>query len=346
MQVGDDEQHDMSEPEPQPSTPLPSPPFQFSLRTLLLLFVVLGSSLGVFGVWGIIVFGLVVGLAVYLHHAESFRPLGCLLAVLCPVICAGFLLPAIGNVGPGRRAQCQNNLRQIAQALQCYRQANGCFPPAYIADKTGKPIHSWRVLLLPYLDSDVTLYQAYTFSEPWDGPKNKTVACPVAVYACPSNGRSWTAAPFETSYVALVGPKGEWPTELAVTNGTNKTPSDIAMVVEVAESGIPWMEPRDLSIDTSGTVVADGAALVPSSHHGPRGGFYETRDQDGDVCAAMADGSVRYLPPGVLSIKGRRGRTNWPNIAALAVWLLSVGMLLTYAVRSRKPRSVPPPPAC
>ena len=30
-------------------------------------------------------------------------------------------------------------------------------------------------------------------------------------------------------------------------------------------------------------------------------------------------------------------RLNWPNIAALAVWLLSVGTLLTLAVRSRKP---------
>ena len=36
---------------------------------------------------------------------------------------------------------------------------------------------------------------------------------------------------------------------------------------------------------------------------------------------------------------------NWPNIAALAVWLLSVGALLTLAVRSRKQLSVPPTPA-
>ena len=49
--------------EPQPAPPPPRPPFQFSLRTLLLLFVVLGSSLAVFGAWGIVVFGLVVGLA-------------------------------------------------------------------------------------------------------------------------------------------------------------------------------------------------------------------------------------------------------------------------------------------
>ena len=75
---------------------------------------------------------------------------------------------------------------------------------------------------------------------------------------------------------------------------------------------------------------------------------------------AMGDGAVSYLPPGGLSIENLRNilqvggcrwddprfeaelqydehrRLNWPNIAALAVWLLSVGTLLTRAVRSRK----------
>ena len=57
--------------EPQPAAPDLRPPFQFRLRTLLLLFVVLGSSLAVFGAWGIVVFGLVVGPAVFLHRTES-----------------------------------------------------------------------------------------------------------------------------------------------------------------------------------------------------------------------------------------------------------------------------------
>ena len=47
----------MSDPELQPGIPPPRPWFQFRLRTLLLLFVVLGSSLAVFGAWGIVLFG-------------------------------------------------------------------------------------------------------------------------------------------------------------------------------------------------------------------------------------------------------------------------------------------------
>ena len=65
----------MSETEPQPTVQPPHPPFQFTLRTLLLLFVVLGSSLAVFGAGGIVVFALAVGLAIYVHEAESLRSL-------------------------------------------------------------------------------------------------------------------------------------------------------------------------------------------------------------------------------------------------------------------------------
>ncbi len=61
--------------EPQPTSPPPS--FQFTLRTLLLLFVVLGSSLAVFGGWGIVVFGLAGGITAIpyaAYHRSEFRP--------------------------------------------------------------------------------------------------------------------------------------------------------------------------------------------------------------------------------------------------------------------------------
>ncbi len=164
----------MTSTEPRRAAPEPSPPFQFSLRTLLLLFVVLGSSLAVFGAWGAVVFVLVVGLAIYVHQVASFLSLvNLVLVVLCLMCLIGLLLPAVGSPRQaGRRSICENNLRQIALALQNYHQANGCFPPAYVADKNGKPMHSWRVLILPYVGFD-DLYKAYDFTEPWDGPNNK-----------------------------------------------------------------------------------------------------------------------------------------------------------------------------
>jgi prepilin-type processing-associated H-X9-DG protein len=335
---------------------------------LLLLFVVLGSSLAVFGPGGIVVFAFVVGLAVYLHTFRSCLSLVYLaLAVLCLMCLLG--LPAIGAAKRGgRQAQCCINLSQIAMALQEYHKANGCFPPAYIADKNGKPMHSWRVLILPYLDQG-PLYKMYSFNEPWDGPNNKKLLVyRVSTYECPSDPSTHGPGTAQTNYVAVVGPKAAWagdkPRKLDALRGEA---FNTVMIVEVANSGISWTEPRDLSLDAFEAADSKSSVLVPSSNHEPHSDFFYIYEPSSSAHAAMADGHVRYLPPGSLSAEhlpkllqvngckeeeinsledfyNSHRRPNWPNIAALAVWLLSVGTLLTFAVRSRKPRSVSPPP--
>ena len=37
--------------------------------------------------------------------------------------------------------------------------------------KDGKPLHSWRVLILPQLDEN-THYKEFRLDEPWDSPHN------------------------------------------------------------------------------------------------------------------------------------------------------------------------------
>jgi hypothetical protein len=350
----------MSEAEVPFTAPPELPWFQFTLRTLFLVFVVLASSLAVFGAWGIMVFLLALGLAVYLHKVRSLASGAayavlaalCLMCVLC--------LPALDAAKmAGRQAQCKNNLKQIALALQSYRMAKGHFPPAYIADKNGKPMHSWRVLLLPYLDMD-SAYKQYNFNEPWDGPNNKKLAAiRVPMYECPSDPNWRRQGPPQTNYLAVVGPGAAW------KGKTGKKPGDITgrlsdtiMVVEVADSGIAWTEPRDLSLETLGVAGTSSSALARSSHHGPQSDFFFIYDSFACANVAMADGDVRYLPPGSLSAERlskllqiggceasefdsngnlcqEHRRPNWPNIAALAVWLISVAALLARAVRSR-----------
>ena len=55
-----------------------------------------------------------------------------------------------------------------------YHEMKGHFPPAYVADVQGRPAHSWRVLLLQ--SGMETLYERYHFDEPWDGPRNRSLA--------------------------------------------------------------------------------------------------------------------------------------------------------------------------
>jgi len=69
------------------------------------------------------------------------------------------LLPATRSVGPvARRAQCSNSLRQIALALITYEHVHNELPPAYTVDAKGRPLHSWRTLILPYLEYE-SLYK-------------------------------------------------------------------------------------------------------------------------------------------------------------------------------------------
>ena len=337
-----------------------------------MLCVVLGSSLAVFGAWGIVVFGLVVGLAVYVREAEplwSWTRFAFFMA--CLLVLAGMLMPAINSAeGVHGHETCVNNLYQIALALQEYHHANGCFPPVYTSDKHGKPMLSWRVLILPYMDCE-QVYAMYNLTEPWDGPTNKKAsALHLRGFACPSDPITNASDASQTNYVAVVGPNAAWwkdrPRKLADFGGEA---AHTIMIVEVADSGISWAEPRDLPLEAIG--AADARSLPPPmlSKHGQDDGFLFTYDYSPLVYVAMADGSVRCLPMGDLSPEAQRkilqigdcsqeeieslcasyghggkAHPNWPNIAALAVWLLSVGTLLIGAMRGRKTLSAPPTP--
>src|SRR5437867_4482802 len=83
------------------------------------------------------------------------------------------LLPATRSGGreAARRMQCSNYHKQIGLALQNYHDDYHSFPPAYIADADGKPMHSWRVMILPYMERK-GLYDKYDLNEPWNGPNN------------------------------------------------------------------------------------------------------------------------------------------------------------------------------
>jgi hypothetical protein len=116
------------------------------------------------------------------------------------------LWPAVNSVCPALpRGARANNLDRIRNALYGYHKKNGRFPPALIADRNGKPMHSWRTLILPYIDCD-DLYKAYDFAEPWNGPHNrKLLAKRPRWFGCPSAAVDRDRDAIQTSYVAVAG---------------------------------------------------------------------------------------------------------------------------------------------
>lgn len=175
--------------------------------------------------------------------------LGCFGALLLASILIGMILPATQQIrGPHPRTMCLNQMRQISLAMLNYESANGHFLPAYIADEDGKPMHSWRVLLLPYLEQEA-LYNQYSFDEPWNGPNNsKLHDVIVPGFQCSSVGRGEQET--NTSYRLVTGKgtafDGDHETTFReVSDGTSNT----LTIVEVANSDTHWMEPVDLPLD-------------------------------------------------------------------------------------------------
>lgn len=187
------------------------------------------------------------------------------------------LLPMTRRARPAAfRTQCRNNLKQIALALHSYRDVHDALPPACTVDSSGKPLHSWRTLILPWLDEG-PLYKSIDLSKPWNDPANAEAFKAVpAVFRCPS----LELQSGHTTYLAVVGDDfcfhGTQPRQATdLTDEANQT----LMVFEVAlESSVPWMSPQDadesmvLSLGTSGTQSHTGGTQV-----------------------AMADGSVHFL---------------------------------------------------
>lgn len=153
-------------------------------------------------------------------------------------------------------------LNQLAFALQNYHVDNGCFPPAFIADANGTPMHSWRVLILPYMEQQA-LYKAYDFSEPWNGPNNSKLANQMPVlFWTPSENASTTY----TNIVVITGPGTAFPGSRSTryadfTDGTANT----ILLTEIANSTVPWLQPVDIEIEKCTRLVNDPDALSISA---------------------------------------------------------------------------------
>ena len=206
-----------------------------------------------------------------------------LIGVTVFALLLGILVPLVRRAfQEQQRAQCSNNLKQIAVALHNYHDFYKCFPFAHVCGPDGKPWHSWRMAILPFIQKN-PYFEQYRFDEPWDGPNNRKLHSVVMPYRCPAEDAS--AAATTTSYLAVVGPGTAWPvpgqTRFAdFADGT----SNSIVIVEVVDSGIHWMEPRDLKLEELELAINPKSGQGISSRH------------IGGACVLLADGSVRFLP--------------------------------------------------
>jgi hypothetical protein len=157
-----------------------------------------------------------------------------------------------------------DNLQKIARAVIEYANQKGLVPPPAVLGADGRPLYSWRVLVLPYL-GEKQLYEEFRPGEPWDGPHNKALLAKMPrVYA---SVRGKPRDPYATCYQAIVGPGAglevrqrlRWPQSYA--DGTYNT----VMLAETVDA-VPWSKPADLPYDPGKPLPRLGG-LFPDGFH-------------------------------------------------------------------------------
>ncbi|VTS07113.1 DUF1559 family PulG-like putative transporter [Tuwongella immobilis] len=168
-----------------------------------------------------------------------------------------------------------NHFKQIALAYHSFHDVYGV-AASNLTDKAGKPLLSWRVLMLPYLEQQA-LYNQFKLDEPWDSPNNKPLIEKMPeIFASPGvpNGKTIIQRPTGKSL-------GLDPTKprLSLRDFTDGTSNTILLVEMPKDQAVIWTKPDDWTPTGNDWLT----------------GFLKGRP-DSRIVIGMTDGSVRRLP--------------------------------------------------
>jgi hypothetical protein len=180
------------------------------------------------------------------------------------------------------RQQSLNNLKQMGLAMQNYQATYQRLPPTGFGDPNNplaakKPLLSWRVALLPYME-EIPLFQQFKLDEPWDSPNNRKLLIQMPkMYKLPGDDKT----PLDhTHYQVFVGNGAafEKTRGLSIPADFPDGTSNTILIVEAAQA-VPWTKPDDIPFDP-------GKPIAP---------LLSTHFRSG-CNVVLVDGSVRTLP--------------------------------------------------
>ncbi len=207
------------------------------------------------------------------------------LAVLVGVVSlvATYLLwPTMQGLRERRdKVACMNNLQKIAIALNAYAETHGSYPPPVVYDDKGKPMYSWRVLILNELGY-AGLYAQFDLTQPWDSETNIAV-----IPNCPREFISPAADPAaaESNYALITGRGTIFPPAGPLgPRDILDGPENTLLVVEIENTANEWTKPLDIDYrKLNRTIGATGPNSIGGNH-------------EGGAAAVFADGEPAWLP--------------------------------------------------
>jgi len=144
--------------------------------------------------------------------------------------------------------QEMNALKWIAIAMQSYEREHGHFPPPVVTDRTGRPLYSWRVALLPYLD-EKAMHERFHLDEPWDSEHNRRFVQQMPdVYK--SSGVDLPAG--HTRFLVLRGEGTVFPggqQKISVRDIPDGTRDTVMAVTASPDAAVPWTKPQDIAFE-------------------------------------------------------------------------------------------------
>ena len=207
-------------------------------------------------------------------EATSKRPLGVMIAagvVLTMLVCLVFAVIKFGGSSVSRLAEVRTqnasikNLESIAGALNAYSADYGTYPPATLRDSTGRPMHSWRVLILPYLGEQET-HDLFDLSKPWDHEINLQASFDMPdVFEHPGDTNQGQG---QSGYYLITGPGTLFPATGPMSpdkmrDESSQTILVIAGAPQTNTSIGSWAEPVDLDFSKMQGIVNGTVGVEP-----------------------------------------------------------------------------------
>jgi hypothetical protein len=175
---------------------------------------------------------------------------------------------------PEERTTNIRNLMLMGLGMHNFTAVSGGRLPAAAIKKGERPLLSWRVAILPYIE-EYPLYLKFHLDEPWDSPHNKALLKEMPCTYAPVASKG--APPFTTYYQGFVGPGSvfdgpEGTKIMEVVDAFKPT-----LMIAEAEQPVLWTKPDDIPFDAAKTLPKLGGPFADGTYVG------------------FADGSVRLV---------------------------------------------------